>query len=1121
MNKFGKRIPRKWHQPGGRKYPERVYGVLDIIPLGLHQYNLRPSGTFLFSGANPVADYLLGSDRRAIQQSEQHLKSLIEAAPLGLHQYELLADGRLIFSGANPAADRILGLDHQTLIGLAIEDAFPTLRQTAIPAIYRQVAQDGEPYFCEQSAYQDEQIQGVYEIQAFQTGPSRMAVFFQDITTKKIAEDALRESEERYRRLFEDSLLGIFQSSPQGKVLAVNPAFAHMFGYDSSEEVMATVKNVATDIFFDPNRRAEITRMVAENPDLHSFENLYQHKDGSPFPGTLHLHPVMDADNRLLYFEGLIEDTTQKKQAEEKIRDLARFPEENPYPVARINREGVLLFANRIATPMLAALGDQIGGTLSTLWWEYAIPVFESGQTKEVEFTFGDKVFSLSLVPIPGEAYLNIYGLDITERKRSELDLRRRIIEIEALHAVALAGMEATSPDELLDRVAKIIREELYPDHFGVSFLDDQNQVLTLHTSFVQNPLQAAYPIPVSHGIIGRTVRTGLPQRVGDVRLDPDYLEGSSDTLSELCVPLMIGRRVIGVINLENTTLGSFTEADERLVIAIASELGTALEKIHLLQEEQNRRNELEAIEQISAVLRIEEDKNEVLQSVLERVMKVMALQGAGIILMDPITGELGLEVGKGDWALAKESHLIRGEGIISKQVASSQHYYLNNKLRSDPRLRWPDASPPLKALLCLALIVDGQTHGLLYLGRNTDFLPLDVHLAITITDALAGALHRIELHTQTQRQLERLTALRAIDQSILSRLDLEHTLEVLLEKITGLLQVDAANFLLYQPKRQILTIAARRGLHSEFIWDASQDLRETHAGRAALSLQIQFLPDLSQMDDGLTQKLDRIGEKFVSYLAVPLLARGELKGVLQIFHRSPLKPDRDWMGFLETLSDQAAIAINSALLFKDQEQTNTRLTKAYEDTIDGWSRALDLRDKETEGHSERVTDLTMELARRMNVPEEQLVHIRRGAKLHDIGKMGIPDRILLKPGKLTPEEWEIMRRHPIFAADLLYPIEFLAPALEIPFGHHEKWDGSGYPQGLKGEEIMLSARIFAVIDVWDALTHDRPYRFAWSETDALRYIREQAGKHFDARVVQEFMAMAQEGLLHPYADKR
>lgn len=184
---------------------------------------------------------------------------------------------------------------------------------------------------------------------------------------------------------------------------------------------------------------------------------------------------------------------------------------------------------------------------------------------------------------------------------------------------------------------------------------------------------------------------------------------------------------------------------------------------------------------------------------------------------------------------------------------------------------------------------------------------------------------------------------------------------------------------------------------------------------------------------------------------------------------------------------------------------TNNELLEAYEETIAGWSHAMDLRDHETEGHSERVTELTLKMARMFGMSEEELVHVRRGALLHDMGKLGIPDSILQKADALNEEEWEFMRKHPQFAYDMLHPIEYLQPAVEIPYCHHEKWDGTGYPRGLKHEEIPIAARLFAVVDVWDALTSDRPYRSAWKKEDALNYIREQSGKYFDPQVVDLF----------------
>lgn len=167
-----------------------------------------------------------------------------------------------------------------------------------------------------------------------------------------------------------------------------------------------------------------------------------------------------------------------------------------------------------------------------------------------------------------------------------------------------------------------------------------------------------------------------------------------------------------------------------------------------------------------------------------------------------------------------------------------------------------------------------------------------------------------------------------------------------------------------------------------------------------------------------------------------------------------------------------------------------------------------DLRDNETEGHSLRVTEMTERLAKAMGISEAEIVHIRRGALLYDIDKMGVPDAVLLKPGKLTDEEWKLMQQHPQHAYDTLKSIAYVRPALDIPYCHHEKWDGSGYPRGLKGEEIQLSARIFAVVDVWDALRSDRPYRAAWSEESARAHIREQSGTHFDPKVVKLFLQM-------------
>ena len=207
----------------------------------------------------------------------------------------------------------------------------------------------------------------------------------------------------------------------------------------------------------------------------------------------------------------------------------------------------------------------------------------------------------------------------------------------------------------------------------------------------------------------------------------------------------------------------------------------------------------------------------------------------------------------------------------------------------------------------------------------------------------------------------------------------------------------------------------------------------------------------------------------------MPLFSKGSARGVLETYFRQPFSPSADWIEFLHTLGEQAIIAIDNAQLFENLQQSNQELSLAYDTTLEGWGKALELRDKETQGHTHRVTDLTLELARQMNIPEAELLQIRRGTLLHDIGKMGVSDNILHKDGPLTEDEQFEMRKHPQYAYDMLYPIAYLRPALDIAYCHHEWWDGSGYPRGLKGEEIPLSARIFAIIDVWDALSIGPP----------------------------------------------
>lgn len=253
--------------------------------------------------------------------------------------------------------------------------------------------------------------------------------------------------------------------------------------------------------------------------------------------------------------------------------------------------------------------------------------------------------------------------------------------------------------------------------------------------------------------------------------------------------------------------------------------------------------------------------------------------------------------------------------------------------------------------------------------------------------------------------------------------------------------------------------------------------------------------------------EVENIGTPSVDWMGAALKSNDDIIGaiVVQTYDEAVRYSEKE-LAILDFIADQVELLIQRKL---DEERitlANRNLSAAYDSTLEGWSRALELRERETAGHSKRVVQMTLDLAKMLGMSDDELVHVRRGALLHDIGKMGIPDQVLLKPDRLTEEEWVIMRQHPVYAYKLLEPIDYLRPALDIPYSHHERWDGTGYPRGLKGDEIPLAARIFAIVDVWDALLSDRPYSSAWPREKAIEYITNMSGIQFDARVVDVFL---------------
>jgi PAS domain S-box-containing protein len=387
------------------------------------------------------------------------------------------------------------------------------------------------------------------------------------------------------------------------------------------------------------------------------------------------------------------------------------------------------------------------------------------------------------------------------------------------------------------------------------------------------------------------------------------------------------------------------------------------------------------------------------------------------------------------------------------------------------------------------------------------DFVPHPIfgarHFVLTsfrVGDGLGVIAHDITERKQHEQELQAIAELSAALRTAPTRAEM---LPVIVQQVVSLLNCDAVTIEIIDPHTGDSIVEAGRGSWEHLVGSRQ---RKGTGINAIISetLQPYHTHDLENEPDLLNPKGVHSGIR--GSAGVPLIAQEKLIGFIWAGRKTDMAENE--VELLSAITDIAANAIHRATLHEQTRKDAAELALAYDTTLEGWASALELRDQETVGHTLRVVEKTLELAQRMGMGEDQLENIRRGTLLHDIGKMGIPDSVLLKPGTLTEREWEIMHRHPEYAYGFLSPIDYLRPALDIPYCHHEKWDGTGYPRGLRGEEIPPAARIFAVVDVWDALTNDRPYRPSWSRKKALEYIRQQSGKHFDPEVVEVFLKL-------------
>ncbi|GAP63811.1 hypothetical protein ARMA_2234 [Ardenticatena maritima] len=574
----------------------------------------------------------------------------------------------------------------------------------------------------------------------------------------------------------------------------------------------------------------------------------------------------------------------------------------------------------------------------------------------------------------------------------------------------------------------------------------------------------------------------------------------ANDANTLLLLPLRTKESVFGSVLVETECVPD--PETRALLTAITQQAALAFQTTQSYEQTRLWAEKTQELARISLDLRNANTQDDLANRLLPHLMSFANAEAASLLLFDPVRRIYRTAYALGKWEHLRGWELPEHFGANAHVIATGQPF-VSDDITQSTIFKAVERMNGCHAVIGLPLRLADRVLGTVWLGRTSPFDTAILPHLSTLAELAALALDRAALHQETQTRLRRLATLHDIDTTINASVDIRLTFDLVLGYLLDELAMDAAVTMRLVNTMNELTPIAARGFRYA---DAIRHVRigEGLAGRVAMERRRLVLNNLTE--SGISMHSEFIHkERFQTFIGIPLIAKGRLKGVLEIFARYVFNPSEEWLAFVETIAARLALALDNFELFDELQRSNTELRLAYDATIEGWSRALELRDIETKGHADRVTKLTMQLVQQMNIPVEEWVHIRRGALLHDIGKLGIPDSILFKPGPLTDEEWEIMRKHPVYAYEMLSSISYLRPALDIPYYHHEKWDGTGYPRGLKGKEIPLPARIFAVVDVYDALTSDRPYRPAWSHEKALAYIRAESGRHFDPMVVQAF----------------
>ncbi|MBE0671535.1 MAG: GAF domain-containing protein, partial [Anaerolineales bacterium] len=1035
----------------------------------------------------------------------------------------LVIDGDGVYREIAPTNPDLLYKPSKELLGTNIVDVFPKEQAESYLAVMRQVLETKQPSEVEYSLVVDGRTLW-FETTISPLADDRTLWVARNITERKQMDVALRESEERYRSLFENMIDGIYRSTHDGKFVDINPAMVKMFGYSSMEEMLNI--DIKKELYFLPEERGSHILDTGQQ-EIEAYR--MRRKDGSEIWVEDHGHYIHDEQGNILYHEGMLRDITERKRAEEQLRVNESLLRESQI-IAGLGSY-VLDFSTGlwISSDVL----DEIFGIdehyIRSIegWADIIHPddkdemvQYFANEVSDKKNRF-DKEYRIVRKKDNAERWVHGMGeleideqdrvrkmkgsiQDITERKLAEENLRQRLMELEALYDVLSSLRTVQTFAEALP----ILMDQM------LAAIGSQAGAILLHHS-PSGELRSVsargwfedmrdIPVRIGAGVAGTVFATGQPFLTAEFVNSPVPSESVRTRIPSgwggACIPIQAADEIVGVLFVSVKLPRQITSEQMKLLGSLAEIAGATLHRTRLFDETARRAQEFASLYETSNAISAETELKTMLQVIVTVAKKLLNAASSGIYLYMPSTDQLELTVDTEPY-ITIGTRLAFGEGVAGRVAQTRKPIYIEDYTVWEGRSRQYEGVR-IRAVLEVPMMYGGELIGVLTVDEVNDserkFTEADERLLSLFASQAAGAIHSARMRDEAIHRLHHLQTFRTVDKAIASSLDLGITLNILLSHVLTQLGVEAADVLLLHVHEQALKYSVGRGFRTKIIEGADVHLNDGFAGRCVMDRKLIHISDPAQIIDNPPFAHLWVEEGFKSYICVPLIAKGEVKGVMEAYFRSKFNPGDEWLDFLETLAGQAAITIDNTQMFDNVQRVNMELAIAYEATIEGWSRALDMRDKETEGHTQRVTELTMALAKAVGIKDSEIKNIRRGALLHDIGKMGISDQILLKKGKLTIREREIMRKHPKLAVEMLQPIAYLRQALDIPYSHHEKWDGTGYPRGLKGEQIPLVARIFAIADVWDALTSSRPYRAAWTKKKALTYIKQQSGKHFD-----------------------